>query len=639
MIIEHNSQSLLCRTPFGAAVCGKKVHLRILIGECDWPESVMLSYRFNGEDYKEHMYFHSVISDMNLYETVLTLPEKPGILFYFFEIHAGGECVYYSNNDARLGGIGKICDKDPLCYQITVYDKSYKTPDWFKGGVMYQIFPDRFYKSENYNGLDKARNIIKRNWGDTPFYTSEQFGGEYLSNDCFGGSLKGIAEKLDYLCDLGIDIIYLNPIFEANSNHKYNTANYEKIDPLFGDEQIFKDLCQKAKEKGIRIVLDGVFNHTGSDSIYFNKNSTYDSIGAYQSKNSPYYDWYNFSDYPDEYDCWWGIKTLPHVNENSKSYQNYILTGDDAIIKKWLRLGASGWRLDVVDELPDEFVKKLRYEAKKEKSDAVIIGEVWEDASNKVAYGELREYLCGFELDSAMNYPLRNAIISFSKAVTDAKEFNSAVMSLKENYPPQAFYAMMNFLSSHDTQRIITKLSDLPDGDSLSRSEQAKLFLNDEQRTEALKRLYLALFLQFTLPGVCCIYYGDEIGMEGYSDPFCRKCYPWDKDKDENLKAFYKKLIALKKSSKAFISGELIFVYGEGSATGFIRKHEGEVYLCILNTSPSYPWHLSLELGRFLISSLSNIENSDENYECGFGRFNINLNPQSFKVFKCGVNL
>ncbi len=637
MIIEHNSHSIFSRTPFGAAVCGEKICLRLLLGDCIWPESVNLKYEFakNGERqaFSLRMHFHSVMSGLYVYECFLNAPEFSCLIFYTFEINFENETVLYGNNEARLGGIGQIYKSDAIPYQVTVYSADFKTPEWFKCGIMYQIFPDRFYKTESYDGLSKAKNIIKRGWGDIPFYTPEQFGGEYLANDCFGGSLKGIEEKLFYLKELGIDIIYLNPIFEASSNHKYNTANYKKIDPLFGDEESFKSLCKKADELGIKIILDGVFNHTGSDSIYFNKYGRYPELGAYQSKTSEYYDWYNFESYPDKYDCWWGIKTLPHVNEESASYIKYILTDKDAVIKKWLRLGASGWRLDVVDELPDSFVKILRSEAKKEKESSVIIGEVWEDASNKTAYGALREYLGGYELDSAMNYPLRNAVISFSKEEITAKSFNSIIMSLKENYPAPAFYAMMNFLSSHDTERILTKLSDLPDGKSLTREQQAQIFFDENKRTLAIKRLNIALSLLFTLPGVPSVFYGDEAGLDGYSDPFCRKCFPWGKE-DKNIYNMYKNFIALKKSSKAFVLGDIEFVYGEGTALGYLRTTKDEAFLYIANSSSKHDWNLSLELGKYRIGKITN---GVEDYACDFGRFNVNLPPLSYKIFTCEV--
>lgn len=636
MILEHNSHSLFSRTPFGAAVCGEKICIKIAVGDCAWPDSVLLKYSYKEEKKAVRMHFHSLFSGLSIYEAYITAPDLPCLIFYHFEINLKDKTYYYGNNRKRTGGVGEIYEESPIPYQITVYSKDYKTPEWFKNGVMYQIFPDRFYKTDSYDGLSKAEGIIKRRWGDMPYHTPEQFGGEYLANDCYGGSLAGIIEKLDYLKDLGVDTIYLNPIFEASSNHKYNTADYTKIDPLFGDEEIFKQLCEKAEEKEIKIILDGVFNHTGSDSIYFNKNSRYNSLGAYQSKDSPYFDWYSFTEYPDKYDCWWGIKTLPHVNENSPSYQEYILTGKDSVIKKWLRLGASGWRLDVVDELPDSFVKLLRAEAKSEKEDAVIIGEVWEDASNKTAYGELREYLGGYELDSAMNYPVRDAIISFSKGEINGEVFNRTIISLKENYPAPAFYAMMNFLSSHDTDRIITKLSDLPDGKSITRPEQASISLNEAQRELAHKRLNIAISLLFTLPGVPSVFYGDEVGIEGYGDPFCRACFPWD---GGNMKIFelYKGLISLRKSSEAFISGDLEFVYGEGSALGFIRSDGRDCYLYIANSSPEFTWHLNLELGKHRIKKIKSIS-SEEGYECDFGRFSVDLPPLSYKIFKCEVD-
>ena len=207
-----------------------------------------------------------------------------------------------------------------------------------------------------------------------PYYKAEQFGGEYLSNDFFGGNLDGVRKKLPYLKELGITAIYLNPIFTAYSNHKYDTGDYESIDPMFGDNGLFECLCKEAEERGIRVILDGVFNHTGSDSKYFNKDGTYPTVGAYQSEDSPYFGWYKFTKHPDEYECWWGIKTLPAVNENEPSFVDYSLTAPDAIIKKWLHLGASGWRLDVADELPSEFIKTMRREVKSAKEDAVIIG-------------------------------------------------------------------------------------------------------------------------------------------------------------------------------------------------------------------------------------------------------------------------
>ncbi len=599
---------------------------------CDtWPKSVRIKYNINdGEQLYIGMYFYEKHMDVTYYEAKVILPASPGLIFYCFEIDCEDGLYFYGNNELRYGGIGMLMREKPLPYQITVYDTSYKTPDWFKGKVMYQIFPDRFHRGKNTNALSMRTDILPRNWGETPYYKPEQFGGEYLANDFFGGNLKGITEQLDYLADLGISVLYLNPIFEAYSNHKYDTGDYEKTDAMFGTEEDFKSLCNAAKEKGIRIVLDGVFNHTGSDSKYFNKNGNYPTLGAYQSENSPYADWYEFKNFPDNYDCWWGIKTLPHVNELSPSFIAYILTGKDAIIKKWLRAGASGWRLDVVDELPDAFVKILRKSVKEEKEDAVIIGEVWEDASNKISYGERREYLGGYELDSAMNYPLRDALIAFVCEKCGGSHFNACMNSLKENYPPQAFHAMMNFLSSHDTARILTVLSDC--GNELSRDAQAQHNLTGDALEQAKKRLRLITAMQMTLPGTPSIYYGDEVGMQGFGDPFCRRCYPWGNE-DKDLQLFFKEIIHLRNANEALHSGEVITVYGEGSVCAYLRKTDAQTMLFIANSATAHDWYASLELGKYNIHTLKGVT-WEEAYVSDTGRFNIHLESCSYKILE-----
>ncbi len=576
------------------------------------------------------MYFHSQMLGVTYYEATLVLPTDPCLIFYTFEITAQGTTYYYGNNAQRYGGIGTLTQKKPLPYQITVYDAAYETPDWFSGSVMYQIFCDRFARGKDTNSLSMRQDILPRNWGDTPYYKPEQFGGEYLANDFFGGNLKGITEKLDYLKDLGISVLYLNPIFEAYSNHKYDTGDYEKIDPMFGTEADFIALCAKAKAMGIRIVLDGVFNHTGSDSKYFNKKGRYPTSGAYQSKESPYADWYDFVNFPEEYTCWWGIKTLPHVNELSPSYVDYILTNKDSIVKKWLRLGASGWRLDVVDELPGAFVKTLRKAVKSEKSDAVIIGEVWEDASNKISYGEQREYLSGYELDSAMNYPLRDALIQFVSGHIGGAEFNSRMNVLRENYPKPAFMSMMNFLSSHDTARILTVLSDV--SGSLSKDEQATHGLQGDALEKAKAKLRLITALQMTLPGTPCVYYGDETAMQGFGDPFCRRCFPWG-NTDAEMTAFFKALIHMRNSNDAFKRGDIETVYGEGPACAYLRQTENKCMLVLCNTATEHDWNLTLELGKYGIHKLQ-CTDTGESHTSTNGRFTVNVQPCSYKIME-----
>jgi len=636
MILFHNSRHIFCRTHFGAACCLAKVGLRLFVGDCGWPEYVGLEYSIDGgETLSVPMYFHSIAAGINVYEAELTMPENPALLRYWFTAEQGALRTYYGNNAELTGGTGTEYAESPKPYQITVYRKEYCTPDWFKNGIMYQIFPDRFAKSDAYDNLSMREDIIARQWGDTPYYKPSQFGGEYLSNDFFGGSIPGIIEKLPYLADLGITIIYLNPIFEAYSNHKYDTGDYHRIDSMFGNEEIFMRLCCAAEKMGIRVILDGVFNHTGSDSIYFNKNGKYAELGAYQSADSRYYNWYKFENHPDKYECWWGIKTLPHIDETQPSYIDYILRGDNAVVKKWLKAGAYGWRLDVVDELPEEFVQTLRREVKRQNPDAVIIGEVWEDASNKEAYGELRHYLGGDELDSAMNYPLRAALINFVLGNISGQEFYERVMCLFENYPKEAFYAMMNFLSSHDTLRILTAVSDAPSPAMMSKDAQAEHSQITEISDVALRRLKLISMMQMYLPGVPCIYYGDEIGMQGYADPFCRQCFDWNRA-DGDINAWFKATISVRRNSTALSSGAFDMVYGEGMACGFVRYCENEAdksnefKLVMVNADTEHSWFAWVELGRFGICELSA---SGERMHSDNGRFGISIPPCAVAVY------
>lgn len=600
MNIEYNSQEIFYKNPFGAVTDGTSVRFRLLISGIGIPWSVKLICKSDdGGESSFDMYYVFSVAESSVYSAEIT-PEKTGLIWYYFEIQYEAGTVYYSNNKECLGGAGEITFAKPCnLYQLTVYDKSYKTPEWFKTSVAYQIFPDRFCNgTKDGSFLGDRTDIIKRNWGDMPFYSAEQFGGEYLSNDFFGGNLLGIIKKLPYLKELGISVIYLNPIFKAYSNHKYDTGDYTQIDPMFGDEEAFQSLCKKARENSIRIILDGVFNHTGSNSRYFNKEEEYDDIGAYQSKESPYYDWYRFTDYPDDYECWWGMKTLPHTEESSESFREYILSGGNAVIKKWLRLGASGWRLDVVDELPGFFVKELRSEVKSEKKDAVIIGEVWEDASNKSSYGERREYFLGKELDSVMNYPLRNALIPGVLGKISAADMNKRIMSLKENYPRPSFYSLLNILSGHDIERILTIMGDAP-----SRHETTKEFQANYQLTDnydiAVKRVIQITGMQMTMPGVPCIYYGDETGMQGYADPFCRGCMDFSKASEDNIIfAEFKKLISLRKSSTAFSTGEFTPIYTIGNIYGYIRYNKTEKYVVLSNMGEKFE-RVRIDLARF----------------------------------------
>ncbi len=622
MKAEHNSRSLFYRSPFGAAECNAVVTLKIAVENIiGIPRRIAVVT----DTEKVNMYYSGSVCEYNIYTADLKLPAKPCKVYYYFEIDTDEGIFRYGNNDAGLGGIGRLWDKIPeKKYQITVFSSDYKTPDWFKNSVCYQIFPDRFCREGDF--LAEKPHMKKRNWGELPYYKAEQFGGKYDCSDFFGGNIAGIISKLPYLADLGIGAIYLNPIFKAYSNHRYDTGDYEEIDPVLGTNKDFEKLSSEAKKYGIRIILDGVFNHTGSDSKYFNKNGTYDSVGAYQSQQSPYSPWYRFSSHPDKYESWWGMETLPQVEEMNEEYRKYIISGKDSIVKRWIKKGACGWRLDVADELPDAFIKELRQEVKKTDPDAVIIGEVWEDASNKIAYGEEREYLFGDELDSVMNYPLRNALIDFALGRIDATEFDMRISAIKENYPRETFYSLLNFLSSHDVERILTVLGgDYPD----NKEAQASYYMSGEKLNIAKKRLITVMTLVFLMPGVPCLFYGDEAGMQGFGDPFCRSCYPWGAE-DKEIYEIVKSLIKLRQSSDAFVSGDMETVYTYQQGYAMLRTNGEEKFLVLANFGGESC--MRIDAARFGIRKLTDI-NGEEFYSED-GVFYINMKELGARVLR-----
>ena len=502
-------------------------------------------------------------------------PEDAGIYFYYFAVQIDGTRRFIRKRKSHIAYLD-----DGKDFQLTVYDADYKTPEFIKGGMMYQIFPDRFCKSRaKHTGIPKDR-ILRDDWGGTPKFAPDE-DGKVRNNDYFGGDLHGIENKLPYLKELGVTCIYLNPIFEAHENHRYNTADYTEIDYCLGTTEDFSKLCREAKKLGISIILDGVFSHTGADSIYFNKYKRYRTSGAYNSKNSTYYSWYTFRDYPDDYECWWGFDTLPNVNETDPSYLEFIC-GKKGVLSYWLSKGASGFRLDVADELPDEFLDELRKIVKSKSEENLIIGEVWEDASNKESYGKRRRYLNGKQLDSVMNYPFKDAIIDYMISA-DANKFVNSIMTILENYPKPSVDTLMNSLSTHDTPRIITRLvgKDISD-----KNEQAVTVLSEETYALGVKLEKCAAVLQFFLPGVPCIYYGDEAGMQGYRDPFNRGCFPWD-NINEDLHSFYKELSEVRSKCECLKDGEFRSHLATGDTFVFSRysKEKKKGVLVYLNKS------------------------------------------------------
>lgn len=588
--VIHEPGDLRYRAPFGAIQRGNEVQLSIRI-ESEIPDRVSL--RFWKEKAGERV-IETMASgkEAGVWYSIVPL-ETPGVYWYYFIICMQGKVYYYSRKNNTDFGEGFLSTRPKHSFQITVYEP-FTVPKWYRESVMYQIFPDRFHrvleqKAEHVDQmydqitLNNRRYLINKRREDVPSYKRDPSTGFLTNDDYYGGNLRGIIEKLDYLQSLGISTIYLNPIFEASSNHRYNTGDYLKIDPLLGDMNTFKKLCQEGEKRGISFVLDGVFSHTGSDSVYFNKEGLYPYTGAYQSKDSKWFPWYRFHSFPDEYDCWWGIETLPNVNETQTSYMDFIIRNQNSVIRTWIQAGAKGWRLDVADELPGEFIKELRKALKEQDPEAVLIGEVWEDASNKVSYGTLRTYLLGEELDATMNYPFRNLVLDYLTGNITGKEFSRSTMTLYQNYPKEAFFGCMNLLGTHDVTRLRTVLGEALSEKELGFEQRAEYRLNEHQRLLADQRQKAAVVIQMTYPGVPMVYYGDEAGMEGFTDPFNRGAYPWG-DEDQEMIRWYKKWIALRNETDALKSGEYIPLTGlqphmdHGSTEdifGFIRVIRG----------------------------------------------------------------
>lgn len=499
-----------------------------------------------------------------------------GVYYYCFFLTIGQNTMYIKKQNSHIGSF-----EEGDLFQLTVYSSDYKTPSFLKGGVMYQIFPDRFCKSGKEHKNIPEDRLIRTDWGGTPLYKPHPET-NFWNYDFFGGDLEGIISKLPYLKGLGVTCIYLNPIFESHENHRYSTANYMKVDPMLGTNDDFKALCAKAKTLGINVIIDGVFSHTGANSIYFNKYNYYDSNGAYNTRESEYYEWYNFTSYPDVYEAWWGIDTLPNINENNYKFTQFICD-DDGVLHYWMSLGASGFRLDVADELPDTFLYNVNKSIKSVNSEKLIIGEVWNDASNAESYGIKRRYLLGAQLDSVMNYPFREYILSYIR--DGDPEFKNNIMTILENYPKPATDVLMNFLSTHDVERAITVLAGESD-EGKDKEWMADKKLTKRQYEKGKKLLKLAMVMIYFLPGVPCIYYGDEAGMQGYKDPFNRGCFPWG-DEDTELIEFTKELSALRKNSSIFKDGKFRFLTFDEDVVGFarIKENHKKAALIFINRS------------------------------------------------------
>ncbi len=562
MELYHHSQSLDCRAPAGAVPTGTTVRLR-LYTTLEAKVATLRTWFGDTQEYPMTPYGYRG------FEATIQVPKTPCTLWYDFRVEDGrGRRYYCGNAHDKLGGVGATYLDQPPSFQITVYDPAFDPPEYLRRGIMYQIFPDRFHRSRPPQSPRKDLTL-NHDWEDLPWVPYEIIpGADHQPVDFFGGDLEGIRQKLPYLKDLGITVLYLNPIFQARSNHRYDTGDYQKVDPMLGTLEDFTRLCREAEAMGIRVLLDGVFSHTGEDSIYFNRYGNYDSLGAYQSKKSRYYPWYRFMKYPDIYASWWNIPTLPEVNKDDPTFRQFIL-GRRGIARLWVKRGAYGWRLDVADELPMDFLRQLRQGVKEENPDAVLLGEVWEDASNKVAYGKLRSYCLGDTLDTVMNYPLRDVLIRFFTHQADAAQVVRLVRSQQENYPAGFFYSLMNLLGSHDRARILNTLVKRDYSDLLPR-DRGRQQLPEALRRLGMQRLKTMLQVIVALPGMPALYYGDEAGMEGATDPFCRGTFPWGRE-DTQLVAFVKEQFRLRRQRPVLQVG-LLEIAAEGADTLLIWR-------------------------------------------------------------------
>lgn len=556
-MLYHDSHDPAYRQPIGPVKAGETLTLRFW---CDESDQVLLR-TWDGAEKQLPM---QPIGD-GRFEITLNVPDTPMLFWYDFIIPRANDTARYGTSADQLGGVGMYYAGQPASYQVTVYDPEYQTPEYLRHGVMYQIFPDRFFRDKN-GSKGRVRKIAQahpeatfhESWDEAPALDIDPQNGDNRALDFFGGTLNGIRQKLDDLQELGVTVLYLNPIFRSRTNHRYDTGSYEEIDPILGDEKAFDDLVRAARKRGMRVLLDGVFSHTGADSQYFNRYGRYPTVGAYQSEDSPYASWYHFDHFPEEYRSWWGFYTLPAVNKNQPSYRRYLLDGETGVVPGWVRKGACGWRLDVVDELPMDLVRDMRRALHQADPEATLLGEVWEDASNKISYGIPRSYCLGDTLDSVMNYPLRRAVIDFFTGKMDAPQLRRVILHQQEVYPAPFYYSLMNLLGSHDRVRILNALSgyDREGAIQMDRQEAQSVILSAAQLKTAKKRYLEALKLLCALPGIPALYYGDEIGMTGMADPWNRAPMDWEGG-DTRLRAAVAKLLAKRRATPALQTGLL----------------------------------------------------------------------------------
>ncbi|CAH0344100.1 alpha-amylase family glycosyl hydrolase [Bacillus sp. CECT 9360] len=627
--LYHNTWEKLYRYPFGAVKTGDKVKLRLRAKKGDLSAAKVQLKNYNTGNTKSIDMDYSGWanlddSDVEFWEANVT-PDEKGVYGYKFIARDGDHMKEYGE-DPQEGNTGTAVDSNAGLFQMTVYDPQYKTPDWMKEAVVYQIFPDRFFNGNKKN--DKAKNtsrgpepIEQQDWNELPdnprLIDREGYDGDGIwSNDFYGGDIAGIQKKLDYIESLGVNTLYLNPINHAASNHKYDATDYKAMDPMFGSPEEFNEFTKELKKRGMHLILDGVFNHVGDDSIYFDRYGKYKTVGAYEYwsrvydlvnkgtsekdaklqveedlKNqgqqfSPYgfHTWFNIENEKVngvyKYQAWWGYDSLPEIKSipgkavdynselNNRPFADYIMYEDDSAAKSWLKRGASGWRLDVANEVDPEFWREFRKELKKgKKIDPLILGEIWDDAS---------EYFLGDLYDSVMNYRFRGAMIDYLKN-GNAQGASDALNAVQEDYPAESFQALMNLMGSHDTPRATFILGN--GTDSYERAEHDSKY----DHILGIKRLKLAAILQMGYPGAPTIYYGDEAGATGSKDPDDRRTYPWGKENQALIKHYQSVGKIRKQHSDLFAYGDLKTLYSKDDVMVYARTDKKNAAIIATN--------------------------------------------------------
>ena len=633
--VVHDTWDTAYRAPFQPPKVGEavKLSLRTQAGEVQKAQLIMNKAEITangGDEYNpDYAAGKPAIYDMkkiatqdgsDIWSASIVLDEN-GMYGYTFLLN---DMLQYGD-DARPGNTGAIVLRGAKPFQLTVSTEDYHTPDWAKEAIAYQIFPDRFYNGDKSN--DNARTTARgyqpiqhRSWDELPANHSKtpaKDGDTQDCNDFFGGDLAGITAKLDYLKELGVTAIYVNPMMSGCSNHRYDTVDYSSIDPLLGNMEDFKKLVAEMDKRGMHLIMDGVFNHVGDDSIYFDRYGKYKWVGAYEYWSRVYdlmndkgmgeaaakeeakkqltaegqvfspYHWENWFEIKNQktkdemgekyaYHDWQGYSSLVPFSDKDfldgkSSLSEYLLYGNNAVITKWFQDGLSSWRLDVAKEIPAEFWKNVRQEIKKLKTtkgeEPMLLGEIWQDGT---------QFLTGDQFDSVMNYKLSFAVGDLFLNRGDAKAADDELKILQQNYPREALYDLMNIVDSHDTIRAIYKF-----GGGQESVPQASLADFDYELGKARLKLSAAFILGY--PGMPTFFYGDEAGVYGSADPDCRRAYPWGKE-DKDLIAYYKQVMGVRNAHKQlFAHGDVNTLKAEGDIFAYARTKGDEAAIVALN--------------------------------------------------------